>query len=198
MWYSEFVLLPPALGCSKVAWLQCATSCSQSSDPRLNFHSILRDHNTTSTSQVWPIIYNYILALSLPMAVDTVPTSWQMALISAPLILSGPCKHLPMESRKCMPGTLSNPNPILSNKMWKGPIRSKALINLHQHHVCWVLPKKYLPVMDKYIMVIPACPHWCAGQAPDEKLKINELGLNLNLSLGQVISSPTVAVQMSL
>ena len=31
--------------------------------------------------------------------------------------------------------------------------------------------------MDKYMMVIPACPHcMCAGEAPEEKLKINKLG----------------------
>ena len=37
--------------------------------------------------------------------------------------------------------------------------------------------EKYLPAVDKYIMVIPArqrCVH--AGKTPDGKLKINELG----------------------
>ena len=33
----------------------------------------------------------------------------------------------------------------------------------------------YLLAIAKYIMVIPACPH-CAGEAPDEKVKINKLG----------------------
>ena len=35
--------------------------------------------------------------------------------------------------------------------------------------------EKYLAAMDKYMMVIPACPHCVhAGKVPDEKLKVNE------------------------
>ena len=36
--------------------------------------------------------------------------------------------------------------------------------------------KKYLPAMDKYIMVIPGRLIVCRGKALDEKLKINKLG----------------------
>ena len=50
--------------------------------------------------------------------------------------------------------------------------------------------EKYLAAMDKYIMVIPACPHCVhAGKVPDEKLKVNELGSNVcepNQSLADV------------
>ena len=36
--------------------------------------------------------------------------------------------------------------------------------------------EKYLLAMDKYIMVIPRPPALCAGEAPDKKLNINDLG----------------------
>ena len=40
--------------------------------------------------------------------------------------------------------------------------------------------EKYLQAMDKYIMVIlPISSALCAGEAPDEKLKIDKLGPTL-------------------
>ena len=44
-----------------------------------------------------------------------------------------------------------------------------------------LLHEIYVPAVGKYIMVIPAWLHnLCVREAPNEKLKINELGPNLD------------------